>query len=100
MYLLRDRWEAGLTMHDKLMCGSSSKRNHRATQGHRFDHHHAKGLFPLDWIEKAARAALEQTEATPRTPSIGAAPVVVARCIAVIAAIGEAAPDKNQDCRN
>src|SRR5713226_6493331 len=44
-------------------------------------------------------SVLEQTEATPRMPSIGAAPVVVARCVAMIAAIGEAAPEENQDGR-
>src|SRR5579883_576031 len=48
--------KAALAMNDDFMTGSAHIGDHRASHGHRLDHHHAKRLLPFNRVEQATRA--------------------------------------------
>src|SRR2546421_7954091 len=46
--------EASFTMNNNFRGGSTRKRNDRTAEGHSFNHHHTKGLLPLNRVEESA----------------------------------------------
>src|SRR5437588_1270166 len=53
--------EASFTMNNNFRGGSTRKRNDRTAERHSFNHHHTKGLLPLNRVEESA-GTTEQTD--------------------------------------
>src|SRR6266702_5225524 len=53
--------EASFTMDNNFRGGSTRKRNDWTAEGHSFNHHHTKGLLPLNRVEESA-GTTEQTD--------------------------------------
>src|SRR2546421_1787285 len=53
--------EASFTMNNNFRGGSTRKRDDRTAKRHSFNHHHTKGLLPLNWVEESA-GTTEQTD--------------------------------------
>src|SRR5258706_2487127 len=48
--------KARCAMYHNLRSGPPSKRNYRTPESHRFNHHYAKGLLPLNWVKETPRS--------------------------------------------